>query len=159
MGRVHRIGILFAALAFSALTAQAADTQKTEDKNKDGRIDAWYVYDANGRLKKTARDSNNDGKPDLYRELIKGRMLVLKSSDRNFDGRIDKRTLDEWKADKTITTYLNNRAQKLPNPGYVPLWTEEDNDYDGKTDVYKERGNKNPPRDKIGRPIDTEVKF
>lgn len=183
MSRRSRSAALFGVFVCCAITAYAADKIITDDKNNDGKpdvfvtwrdglrtkgeedkdfdgkVDTWFLYDAAGKPTKTARDTNGDGKPDEYKDLLKGRMLVLKSADRNFDGKIDKRKLDEWKQDKTISTYLNNRIQKLPNPGYVTLWSEEDNDYDGKVDVYKEKGNKNPSRDRIGQYIESEVKI
>ena len=66
--------------------------------------------------------------------------------------------LTAWKQDKKFTAFVNGRPQSTPMPGYVTLWSQEDNDYDGKIDVYKERGNKNPPKDKIGKSIAAAAK-
>lgn len=93
-----------------------------------------------------ASDTNGDGKPDKFYTFLKGRMLVLREYDRNFDGKIDRRALAEWGT-------IRYGPGQPPMPGYLNLWSEEDNDFDGKIDVYKERGNKNPPRDRIGKPI------
>jgi hypothetical protein len=134
-------------------TAWAAPKPKEIDKDGDGKTDIWEIYDAKGRLKNTARDTNKDGKPDQFIELIKGRQLIIKEQDRNFDGQIDRRALAEFKPDKKIPIYSGGKMTNIPNPGYVNLWVEEDNDFDGKIDVYKERGNKEPSKAKIGTPI------
>ena len=51
-----------------------------------------------------------------------------------------------------------NLPQYTAMPGYVTLWSEEDNDFDGKIDAYTERGNKNPSRERIGQPIEKSAK-
>ena len=75
---------------------------------------------------------------------------MLKEYDRNFDGRIDQRKLVTWSPERL----------KIPGqgaiPGYVPLWVEGDDDFDGLIDVYTEKGNKNPSNQKIGKPIDVQ---
>ncbi|MGH7198206.1 MAG: hypothetical protein ACREH5_05660, partial [Candidatus Omnitrophota bacterium] len=88
------------------------------DLNYDGKIDAWEIYDDKGIIKRKAKDTNGDGKPDQFNEMLKGRQLVLKEYDRNGDGKIDKRQLDQWGVRKF--------GPGLPSvPGYVPLWREE----------------------------------
>ncbi len=118
------------------------------DKNFDGKIESWDTYTPKGSLIRTGRDSNGDGKPDTFKQMLKGRTLVLKEIDRNFDGKIDRRQLDQWGERKFGPGIA-------PVPGYIALWKEEDNDYDGKVDVYHERGNKSPSKARIGKPIDT----
>ena len=116
--------------------------------NFDGRINTWYIYSVQGALRQIAKDSNYDKKPDQFFTLLKGRNLMLREYDKNFDGKIDKRQLVEWSPTRL----------KIPGqpaiPGYVPLWTEEDKDFDGKIDSYTEKGNKNPSKEKIGKFID-----
>jgi len=125
----------------------------TADIHFDGKIDSWSYFDEAGVLKNSARDLNHDGKPDSFSEFLKGRNLVLKEFDRNFDGKIDRRSLVQWDPNKGVNVYNGGRVQRIPTPGYTTLWSEEDNDFDGKIDVYKERGNKNPPTEKIGKSI------
>ncbi len=124
------------------------------DSDFDGRVDQWITYDSKGKTQIIAKDTNHDGKPDQFQQMLKGRELVLKEYDRNFDGRIDKRMLMQWDANKKITTFMNGRPGSIPNPGYTWLRKEEDNNFDGKIDVYQERGNKNPSTDRIGKEID-----
>ncbi|MBI3253057.1 MAG: hypothetical protein HYZ52_07130 [Candidatus Omnitrophica bacterium] len=111
------------------------------------------LHDKEGHVIGSETDRNGDGKYDVFKHFLKGRNLVLKESDTNFDGKIDKRELLEWSADKKISVPVNGRMQFIPNPGYVALRTEQDTDFDGKIDVYKERGNKSPSKDRIGKPI------
>jgi hypothetical protein len=118
------------------------------DKDHDGKIDSWDYYSPKGSLLKTGLDRNGDGKPDQFKQMLKGRTLVLKETDRNFDGKIDRRQLDQWGTRKF--------GPGIPEvPGYITLWKEEDNDHDGKIDVYHERGNKSPSKARIGKPIET----
>ncbi|OIO38020.1 MAG: hypothetical protein AUJ72_03310 [Candidatus Omnitrophica bacterium CG1_02_46_14] len=124
------------------------------DSDYDGKLDEWVIYDAEGRVKARVKDTNHDGKPDYFQTFIQGRGVVLREYDRNFDGRIDRRMLMQWDGNKKITTFLNGRLGSIPNPGYVYIWKEEDNDYDGKIDVYQERGNKKPSTEKIGKEMD-----
>jgi len=118
------------------------------DKNFDGKIETWDYYGSNGALIRSAKDTNGDGKPDQFKHMVNGRDLILKEDDRNLDGRVDKRWLVQWGERKL--------GPGLPSiPGYITLWKEEDNDYDGKIDLYKEKGSKTPSRDRIGQSIDT----
>lgn len=116
----------------------------------DGKIDTGYIYSTKGVLRQIAKDTNGDGKPDQFITMLKGRNLMLKESDRNFDGRIDQRKLVTWSAER-----LKIPGQ-TPIPGYIPLWTEGDDNFDGKIDIYTERGNKNPSKEKMGKPIDVQ---
>ena len=123
-------------------------TAAENDLNFDGKVDSWDFYDSKGILSRTAKDRNGDGKPDQFNHMLKGRMTVLKESYRNFDGRIDRRQLDQWG--------MRKFGPGIPAvPGYITVWMEEDTDYDGKVDVYKEKGNRSPSKARIGQPIDT----
>ena len=137
----------------------AAPRVEKLDADKDGKTDTWKYYDPQGHLSKSAHDSNGDGKPDQFKEMLKSRNLVLREYDRNFDAKIDKRSLVQWNPNKKVPSgMVNNRLQYLNIPGYDTLWTEEDNDFDGKVDAYREHGNKNPSTERIGKPIDSTVK-
>ena len=127
------------------------------DANLDGKIDSWMRYDKGGKLAHAAKDTDGDGQPDQYRQMLKGRNLVLKTYDRNQDRRADKRSLLLWKEDKSIPVYDGSKMEKISVPGYVALWTEEDNNFDGKIDAYREKGDDAPSKKKIGQPIDIKL--
>ncbi|MCG3176159.1 MAG: hypothetical protein MOGMAGMI_01100 [Candidatus Omnitrophica bacterium] len=120
------------------------------DRDQDGRIDQWKLYDDKGRVSKVAEDASGDGKPDKWKQLLQGTVVQLKEEDRNHDGRVDRRVLQEFKADKRILVSANP-MRYAPAPGYVTLWKEEDTDYDGDVDVFTEKGNPEPDRSRIGR--------
>lgn len=120
------------------------------DRDHDGKIDGWDFYDAQGILTRSARDSNADGKPDSFKLMLKGREIILREDDKNADGKIDKRRLTQWA--------LIKRGPGDPGTlGYKTLWREEDNDFDGIIDVYKERGNAEAGKEKIGQAMDTNL--
>lgn len=123
------------------------------DRDYNGNIDTWTMYDAKEKVKRRVKDTNNDGKPDFYQETMPGGP-ILKEYDRNFDGRVDKRALQLFNPNKKIPIYTN-RLEYLATPGYDTIWFEEDSDFDGKIDVYREKGNKEAGKEKIGKPIDT----
>ncbi len=106
----------------------------------------------NSKLKPTsmAKDTNHDGKPDRFTLLLKGRNLILREVDTNFDGKIDQRSLMEWDPDKKITI-MTSRIERIPNPGYAVIWREEDKDFNGKIDAYREKGKKDPEPSRIGQ--------
>ncbi len=109
----------------------------------------------NSKLKPTsiAKDTNHDGKPDRFTLFLKGRNLILREVDTNFDGKIDQRSLMEWDPNKKITV-MTNRVEQIPNPGYSVIWMEEDRNFDGKIDAYREKGKKeDPTSSKIGQPM------
>jgi len=61
----------------------------TEDRNRDGRPDAWRHYDQSGRLTEVSLDSNFDGRSDVE-EFYDARGAILRrESDRNFNGQVD----------------------------------------------------------------------
>ncbi len=111
------------------------------DRDFNGRTDNWVTYNEAGRLSRSARDTNKDGKPDQYKEFPSGtRELVTQEDDANFDGKVDTRRLMQWSADKSIPIFTNNRMTRIPNPGYVTLWKEDDTNFDGRIDAYYEKG-------------------
>lgn len=136
--------------------AQAAEKPeaRTEDKNGDGRIDHW-AYLKDGKTFRNARDTNADGKPDRFSLFIKGRDLVLRETDANFDGKIDQRALASWNPNKKITAG-GIPPRSIPNPGYDNLWKEVDNDFDGQIDLIHEKGKKGDPSGKIGTKMKTK---
>ena len=148
------IALLAISLVQPSFNSFAKEKAKEVDTDLDGRIDTWNSYDSKGVLKASAKDSNKDGKPDQFKTLLKGRDLVLKEYDRNYDGKIDKRQLAQWDANKRLPIFTNNKLEHISAPGYITLWTEEDNDFDGKIDSYRERGNKSPSKSKIGMLMD-----
>jgi len=99
------------------------------------------------------KDKNHDGKPDQFYTFVKGRELVIKEYDRNFDGKIDRRLFTRWDASKTIPLMIGDRFTHTPNPGYEILSKEEDNDFDGTIDVYFDK--KDKTKTKTGQPMDT----
>lgn len=120
------------------------------DKDNDGRIDQWKLHDDKGRVSKVSEDTNGDGKPDKWKQLLQGTVVQLKEEDRNHDGRVDRRVLQEFKADKRILIGANP-MRYAPAPGYVTIWKEEDTDFDGDVDTFTEKGNPEPDRSRIGR--------
>jgi hypothetical protein len=64
------------------------------DTNFDGKIDMWIQYDKNGEAIIVATDKHPDGKPDYWRFLKKG-SIFKREFDRNFDGKADFRLLEE----------------------------------------------------------------
>lgn len=128
-----------------------------EDADFDGKTDKWNYYDEKGNLVYIVMDTNKDGIGDTVRQFVKGRNLVLREYDRNFDGKVDKRALTQWDPDKKIVVPDGNRMNKIPTPGYITLWTDEDNNYDGKIDKHYERGgDAGAPSEKLGTPIRSE---
>ena len=61
----------------------------TEDRNRDGRPDAWRQYDDSGQLTEIDVDSNFDGLSDIAEYYDGQGALLSRQSDLNFNGRID----------------------------------------------------------------------
>ena len=118
---------------------------KATDTDFNGTEDTWAFYDAKGHLMGNARDTNNDGKPDQFRQLLRGRDLILREFDRNFDGKIDMKKVSEW-------GIVRRATNQPPVPSYVTLEREEDNNYDGLVDSYYYRYDRQSTK-KIGKPI------
>ena len=72
-----------------ALWHSAALTLRTDDRNHDGRPDAWRWYDANGHLVRVELDRNFDGHAD-WREEYQDNHRIRLEVDRNYDGRVDR---------------------------------------------------------------------
>ena len=58
------------------------------DINFDGKVDAMFVYDWNGKVKEETLDTDYDGRMDNWRVYEDGK-LVMDRIDSNHDGRID----------------------------------------------------------------------
>lgn len=144
---------IFVALLLAAGPALAAEKPevKTADRNGDGRIDQW-TYLRDGKTYRTARDTNGDGKPDRFTLFIKGRNLVLRETDVNKDGYIDQRALASWDGNKKIMIG-GVPPRSITSPGYDNLWSETDNDFDGKIDQAHEKGKKSDAAGRVGNKI------
>lgn len=125
---------------------QTAERIEKVDKDADGIIDEWIYRDAGGVIRRVGKDTNKDGKMDRFMDFLKGRMVVLWEMDRNFDGKVDRRQLDEWGERRLV-------PGQPTIPGYKMIWREEDNDYDGIIDVYKENKKSNSKNNPVGQPI------
>ncbi len=119
------------------------------DLDKDGYQETEKTY-TNNHLKRSAKDTNKDGKPDVFKEFLQGRDLVLSERDRNFDGKIDQRKLMKWDLVRMVPG-----QPKIP--GYVSLWSEEDEDFDGVIDRYRVKGQKNPEPTRVGKRINEKA--
>ena len=104
------------------------------DEDHDGRKETQRIYE-NDVLKRIVRDTNGDGKPDLFKEFLKGRNLIMVERDRNFDGRVDQKKLQEWSMRRLV-------PGQPPIPGYISLSKDEDNDFDGKFELHWKRGDR-----------------
>ncbi len=113
------------------------------DRNLDGRIDYERLHNAKGRMIQEFQDSNADEKWDkFFTYPFATRDFVLREADRNFDGKIDRRSFSEWDANKSVVIPQGNRMTRTPMPGYSVVWSEDDNDFDGLIDVYANREDK-----------------
>ena len=125
------------------------------DRDGDGKIDTWTTYNETGHAWKRAADTNKDGKRDQFKEFINGdREFVIQENDLNFDGKLDRRKFSKWNPNKSLQVFNGSRMMRIPNPGYVTLWKEEDTDFDGIIDKYYEKG-KPRASARIGKPIAT----
>lgn len=156
MRAIFLAGLLLFTALMPAHSAEKPDL-RTEDKNGDGRIDFW-AYRRDGKTYRTARDTNSDGKPDRFSLFVKGRNLVLRETDVNFDGKIDQRALAAWDGSKKIPVG-GTPARSIPNPGYDNLWKEVDSDFDGKIDSVREKGKKGDPSGRIGKTMSVKPTF
>lgn len=147
---MRRAALFFLAIFLSQGVSWAA--LREEWKNQ-GKVRTHLFYDGKILVRSEA-DTNGDGKPDRYYHFFQGREFVLREYDSNYDGKIDKRNYSQWDANKTISTPNGNRMMKIPNPGYKIIWKEEDNNFDGVIDVYRDVRDKS--KTKVGRKINTE---
>jgi hypothetical protein len=111
-------------------------TSSRDDRNFDGRIDQWTVFDDKGQWKRNEVDQNFDGRPDGWMIFRNGLEETL-TEDTDFNGKVD------W-----TTTYAYGvpvRSEARPNESKAVLRTllyrsgvldEErvDEDQDGKFD-------------------------
>ncbi len=60
-----------------------------EDTDRDGAVDIWYWYHADGSLAQVHEDTNRDGKADLWETYDKSQAVVKRQRDLDFDGQVD----------------------------------------------------------------------
>lgn len=89
------ITALLVLLTGSVVSLPASIRLDARDTNGDGRPDVWQYLDSRGALVRVNRDTNFDGRPDVQEWYEHGR-LVRRGSDRNFDDRVD--LIDEFDA-------------------------------------------------------------
>src|SRR5262249_42852113 len=88
----------------------------TRDTNRDGRPDVWQYYDNAGVLLRVNVDTKFDGRSDVQESYRDGH-LIRRESDRNFDDRIDR--IDDFDATtgvrtrSVVDTDFNGRADLL----------------------------------------------
>jgi hypothetical protein len=140
--------------------------RKEQDRDYDGRPDAWTVYEKNQIVSRTV-DGNSDGKVDAWEKYAGGRMLE-RQIDRDGDGVRDafyryegdslveeKHDADNDGAPDLIVSYEKRmRTQSLEDAdrnGKIDTWTtyqivdkeevvsriERDSDGNGKPDVFE----------------------
>ena len=110
----------------------------TEDSDFNGKIDIWYAY-KKGILKRKSMDKNKDGRPDQFVQMLVGQSVILKEWDRNFDGKIDKRSVMEHQPARQQQLMIGGKMQSILMPGYNVIVSVEDKDFDGKVDAYKNK--------------------
>jgi hypothetical protein len=108
-------GILLSVAATETLRKSNV-TQDGVDYNGDGTVDDHYTY-ASGYLSKIASDRNLDGKNDLLIEYDPQGIPTTSTSDENFDGRFEARTV-----------FAQGKAQRV----------EVDMDGDGNIDIRQD---------------------
>jgi len=94
---------LLVLVTVSIVSLPASARLHTRDTNGDGRPDVWQYFDNRGSLVRVNRDTNFDGRSDVQEWYEDGR-LVRRETDRNFDDRVD--LIDEFDA----TTGARTRA-------------------------------------------------
>src|SRR5262245_53192969 len=62
--------------------------RQEKDTNADGKIDLWIYYDKDGKVERVERDVNFDGKPDTW-IFYEGGKPKRQEVSSNQDGRID----------------------------------------------------------------------
>ncbi len=125
------------------------------DRNLDGKTDYERLHNSKGSMIQELRDSNADEKWDSFATFPQGtREIVLRETDRNFDGKIDRRSYEMWDANKSIVVPQATGFSRTPVPGYSVVWAEEDDDYDGIIDQYRNREDKT--KDLKGKKMNVE---
>lgn len=137
------------------ILSEKGKTVEVEHLDKEtGKVFRRDYYNSKEQVARRTYDRNKDGKTDEYWQFIQGgRDFVLKEYDRNNDGKIDKRVFSRWDAKKRMTVPQGTRLTYVAMPGYKSVWREEDNDFDGKIDVYRGKEVKGAPS-RLGLAID-----
>jgi hypothetical protein len=91
--RLHRsLVVSVCAVVCAAITAMSlwslSGHVRTADRNGDGRLDIWHIYDSHGRPLRVVIDSNFDGRADVHEYFERG-AFVRREADRDFNDRID----------------------------------------------------------------------
>jgi hypothetical protein len=133
---------LFCVVACATVAAVAVSPDarrvRTEDRNRDGRPDAWRHYDQSGRLTEVALDSNFDGRSDVAEYYDSRGAIVRRESDRNFNGQVD--LVEEFEP----TTHEHTRSVI-------------DVDYDGSADILVLFRDGQPVFSRQARPATVDV--
>lgn len=66
---------------------KAVEAEK--DSDGDGKTDVWFHYGPEGRIERVAEDRNRDGKPDLWENYDASEAVISRSEDLDFDGIAD----------------------------------------------------------------------
>ena len=120
ISRRMRGGVILVGLLAALIGRLAVDPSPirlhTRDTNRDGRPDVWQYYDTEGVLLRVDVDTNFDGRSDVQESYWNGH-LIRRESDRNFDDRIDR--IDDFDAmtgartRSVVDTDFNGRADLL----------------------------------------------
>ena len=130
--------ILFFVFFLLAQTASQAALREEWKADKDNKKRKHLFYNGK-KMVRSENDTNDDGKPDQFYTYLGVRNFVTREYDRNFDGKIDRRTYGQWDNNRTITIPNGTRMMKIPNPGYRTIWSESDDNFDGIIDVYTDK--------------------
>jgi hypothetical protein len=117
--------------------AQGAYLRKEEDRDYDGRMDAWSSF-RGGELATREVDTDGDGAPDVFERYARGRMSS-REIDRNQDGKRD--AFYEYQNDSLVserhdTDYDGRVDFRVTYRDRRRVQSEEDADKDGRFDTW-----------------------
>ncbi|MBW2267653.1 MAG: hypothetical protein JRH16_03675 [Deltaproteobacteria bacterium] len=140
--------------------------RKEQDRNFDGRADAWHVYEE-GQLVSRKLDNNADGRLDVWETYAEGRMMTrevdrdgdtVRDAFYTYDGDVllsERHDADNDGSPDLLVTYQNRHRllteEDTDRNGELDSWTswavvddrevmvrvERDTDDDGKRDVFE----------------------
>ena len=116
---------------------QGVYVRKEEDRDYDGRIDAWSTF-RGGELAVREIDSDGDGDRDVFENYARGRM-TSREIDRNHDGKRD--AFYEYQNDSLVserhdTDYDGTVDFRMEYKNRRRVTSEEDADKDGRLDTW-----------------------